>query len=367
MRLQQIDFLRGIAVLSVVCFHQPGIEYLNQIGWIGVDLFFVLSGFLVSSLIFKEYLTFGDFKPGLFLIRRGFKIYPAFYLFLALTFVLKLLTNEPRPLNLFLYEAVFLRNFLGGFWAHTWSLCVEEHFYFLLAGTSVLLAKRWFANQSRMNVLFFSILAVCLLLRILNVWAEQRFGQNALLNEWSRRVHTIYCLDSLCFGVMLAYQFAFNRTRFITWFQSIQKFIFIPAVLAAGILPLFMMKGYASCFLITLLNLSFGTILVAFLADEQPFEWINKGIFKPITSAIAHVGVYSYTVYLIHPMIRDYFLRLLPFQDKWLVFLIYFSASIGFGMLLYHVVEHYCIGIRDKYYPARVKPVDNLNAGGIRS
>ena len=79
-RLRELDFLRGIAILLVLLRHNYLFDFTFKIGWIGVDLFFVLSGFLVSGLLFKEYLKFGNINPSLFLIRRGFKIYPIFYL-----------------------------------------------------------------------------------------------------------------------------------------------------------------------------------------------------------------------------------------------------------------------------------------------
>ena len=91
-RNRTIDFLRGIAILSVLVHHIFLIRtlsnqnfFLQKIllfskgGWIGVDLFFVISGFLISGLIFKEYKEHKTFSAGRFLIRRGFKIYPLYY------------------------------------------------------------------------------------------------------------------------------------------------------------------------------------------------------------------------------------------------------------------------------------------------
>ena len=79
-RLKEIDFLRGIAIILVIFRHKEISKLMQNMGWIGVDLFFVLSGFLVSGLLFKEYLKYGNINAKLFLIRRGFKIYPIFYL-----------------------------------------------------------------------------------------------------------------------------------------------------------------------------------------------------------------------------------------------------------------------------------------------
>src|SRR6185369_11827660 len=84
-RLSRVDVLRAIAVLLVMVHHMyPPPEYAPRFvaeivafarrpGWIGVDLFFVLSGFLVSGLLFREHQLYGDLRVGRFLIRRGFK------------------------------------------------------------------------------------------------------------------------------------------------------------------------------------------------------------------------------------------------------------------------------------------------------
>ena len=59
-RLRELDFLRGIAIILVLLRHQHLFEFTTKMGWIGVDLFFVLSGFLVSGLLFKEYIKYGE-------------------------------------------------------------------------------------------------------------------------------------------------------------------------------------------------------------------------------------------------------------------------------------------------------------------
>ncbi len=93
-RLPQLDVLRGIAVVMVVGHHiaVPAPEVAQPLramgwtwyycGWTGVELFFVLSGFLVSSLFFTEFQRHGNVRVAHFLVRRGFKIYPPFYLML---------------------------------------------------------------------------------------------------------------------------------------------------------------------------------------------------------------------------------------------------------------------------------------------
>src|SRR6266478_1802599 len=85
MRNKRLDILRCIAVFSVMILHGNIWPFFGNIGWVGVDLFFVLSGFLISGLLFSEYKTRSSISFRRFFIRRGLKIYPAFYLFLFLT------------------------------------------------------------------------------------------------------------------------------------------------------------------------------------------------------------------------------------------------------------------------------------------
>ncbi|MBK9638567.1 MAG: acyltransferase [Bacteroidetes bacterium] len=131
-RRSELDFLRGVAILLVLFRHYLYNDYLYDIGWIGVDLFFVLSGFLVSGLLFKEFKITNSVNYLNFLIRRGFKIYPVFYLFITFTILWKIKIHSPLELRCLVGEIFFLQNYVGNMWSHTWSLAVEEHFYLLL-------------------------------------------------------------------------------------------------------------------------------------------------------------------------------------------------------------------------------------------
>ena len=88
-RIEELDFLRGIAVILVLFRHHEFFEPLHRAGWIGVDLFFVLSGFLVSKLLFIQFKDSMNVKISNFLVRRGLKIYPLFYFMLLLTVLVK--------------------------------------------------------------------------------------------------------------------------------------------------------------------------------------------------------------------------------------------------------------------------------------
>jgi peptidoglycan/LPS O-acetylase OafA/YrhL len=127
-------------------------------GWIGVDLFFVLSGFLVSGLLFREHQKFGGISAKDFLIRRGFKIYPAFWMLIGVTALLHGLFRHQFNTKATLSELLFLQNYSRGLWPHTWSLAVEEHFYILLLILLLFLSKRSHSFSSVPTV--FVVLAV---------------------------------------------------------------------------------------------------------------------------------------------------------------------------------------------------------------
>src|SRR5271168_1620476 len=84
-RIFQLDVLRGFAILLVMGVHVPAYPIWSTVGGWGVDLFFVLSGFLISNLLFTEYRKRGDIRLGRFFFRRALKLYPSFYLLLGLT------------------------------------------------------------------------------------------------------------------------------------------------------------------------------------------------------------------------------------------------------------------------------------------
>jgi peptidoglycan/LPS O-acetylase OafA/YrhL len=131
----RLEVLRALVSFLVICTHWGFPPVLSKVGWVGVDLFFVLSGFLISGLLFVEINKDGRIGWGRFFVRRGFKIFPPFYVFLVATILLEWWLSDRliRPREL-LAECFFFQNYFKDyrFWGHTWSLAVEEHFYLLL-------------------------------------------------------------------------------------------------------------------------------------------------------------------------------------------------------------------------------------------
>jgi peptidoglycan/LPS O-acetylase OafA/YrhL len=334
MRNPSLDFLRGTAVILVLFRHHwIGVDWLQEIGWIGVDLFFVLSGFLVSGLLFKEYQRAGEIRPLRFLIRRGFKIYPMFYLSLAVTYAVLPFTQFPNFENLnprgktlaMIAEPLFLQNYFGAIWAHHWSLAVEEHFYIGLALLFPLLVK---------HIRFVPLVMVaCLAMRYFS-------DQEMILTRTHLRI------DSLLMGVLISYVWHFSDPKY--WYERYKIAIHTLAILpliAAVFAPLYLK--------FTLLYIAFGAILVTLQFQTWRYpKWITT------------IGYYSYGIYLFHLYLIVFIVGPTYLFDEPQVFtwdtvpsfLIFFIGSIAIGILMSKFIEKPFLALRERFTPKASSP-----------
>ena len=137
-RLPSLDGIRGIAILLVLLSHadmtasMPTIEWMARLGDFGVKVFFVLSGFLITTLLVNEHRRFGRIAIGRFVIRRAFRIFPAAYVFILCILAAAALgwvTLQPWDA---LHALTYTMNDAAspGWWlGHLWSLSIEEQFY----------------------------------------------------------------------------------------------------------------------------------------------------------------------------------------------------------------------------------------------
>ncbi|MDJ0663488.1 MAG: acyltransferase [Acidimicrobiia bacterium] len=129
-----LDGLRGIAVALVLMNH-TGLPFTGTAGTVGVNVFFVLSGFLITRLLIEEKEKHGSISLRQFYMRRVLRIFPAMYVYLAVTAVVGYIFRE--PLNQILYAGLYVSNLVraGGnsmpLMPHTWSLAMEEQFYLI--------------------------------------------------------------------------------------------------------------------------------------------------------------------------------------------------------------------------------------------
>ncbi len=349
-RKTELDFLRGIAIILVVFFH---FDVIIPFGWIAVDLFFVLSGYLISTLLFTEFQKNNTVNIKRFLIRRGFKLYPLFYFFILVTVIIKLLMKEELSLKLLLYESTFTRNYFGGFWAHTWSLCVEEHFYILFAFIIFLVCNKtkYIHHIKTINSCLIFIFIVSLCLRIFSVFMERYYGQNHFFNPWARFAHTHHRMDSILFGVFIAYNLSFNAKKTIAFYQKNRKILLYSALILITTVVAFMkIDVFKTTISLTFLFIAFGIILTDFLLNN-PLGTIRSKWLSKLISVTALIGCNSYAIYLWHNLIRDYVANnpyILNHTNFFVQFLIYIILSISVGYLTTKYVENYFLKIREK-------------------
>lgn len=168
-----IDGLRAIAVISVIIFHiNP--SWLPS-GFLGVDIFFVLSGFLITSIIYRE-MSEGVFSFKKFYIRRIKRILPLFFVVLLVGLCVCWYVFLPQDIArvtdsaiasvMFLANRFFARQRGGYFdigsnempFLHIWSLSIEEQFYFVFPFVLLLIFKLPFLKQNKLKVLLIMIL-----------------------------------------------------------------------------------------------------------------------------------------------------------------------------------------------------------------
>ncbi|QSE86985.1 acyltransferase family protein [Rhodococcus koreensis] len=140
----RIDGLRAVSVLLVLTIHSKVTllhRYLH--GWIGVTIFFVISGFLITTLLLREESRTGRINLSGFYIRRVFRILPLYYLALALTCIAVALrlADDPSPFwPRLVYFLTYTNEFApDGTFGHTWSLGIEEKFYLIWPAVAFLI------------------------------------------------------------------------------------------------------------------------------------------------------------------------------------------------------------------------------------
>jgi peptidoglycan/LPS O-acetylase OafA/YrhL len=343
----KLDVLRGVAVLLVFCRHSQGALLLCHFGWVGVDLFFVLSGFLVSSLLFREYQQTQAIRPITFLLRRGFKIYPQFYLLLCITLGVTLWTRSSVDSSQLLAETFFFQNYSPGLWAHTWSLAVEEHFYILLSIAIWYLARSGGGNPFSRIPRFIAITSAAII--------AMRIVTFLLHPDKLDYVHIFPShlrMDSLLAGVLLGYYNAFKRSklagivqRYRHWLSPVSILLLSPVAFLDQNHPFIYTFGFS------LVALAFAILLLTVLTSVS--------FSRP--TLLSRLGRVSYAFYLWHGPILFADDRMLAkagiTMSVWVNLPITFAAIVGIAFLTTWFVEIPFLRLRDKVFPSALKSV----------
>ncbi|WP_062304432.1 acyltransferase family protein [Demequina subtropica] len=292
-RLQPLDGLRAVAVALVVIGHgfadqlPAPLAVLGQ-GGRGVDIFFVLSGYLITTLLTNELRARGRLDYSAFYARRALRILPAFLAFLAVTAALSLTGRiEPIGGDEFAVAALFVWNYAHGvadtwYLGHTWSLSVEEQFYVLWPLALVLLV--WRARHRTRWLVALIVAAPAVRIAVYLAQPDER-GYIAVM------FHTRY--DALLVGALLALLMASHREAIQTWSAR----LIVPAlVLLFGIAPL-VEERYGMPYAYTAgwtLDQACVAILIAFLVTVPTSRLARLLARRPLVL----IGAMSYSIYL---------------------------------------------------------------------
>jgi peptidoglycan/LPS O-acetylase OafA/YrhL len=168
-RLAGLDTLRALAIVLVMVFHlgwrlPDGFKPIARFGWVGVDLFFVLSGYLIGSQLLKPVRGGRGVSLAWFYRNRAYRILPVYLVVLALYVFWPAWREEPGMSPLWQY-LTFTQNFFVDYsnnqaFSHVWSLCVEEHFYLVLPMIVLVMARKSAAWKTTAALAFFFALGL---------------------------------------------------------------------------------------------------------------------------------------------------------------------------------------------------------------
>lgn len=337
----ELDFIRGLAILLVLDFHSPNPILLKpflllgwpHFGWVGVDIFFVLSGFLIGGLLVKERKLRGEIDTKRFLVRRGFKIWPQYYFFL-----LAMLVTDHRSVHELWGNLLNIQNYVGGV-AHTWTLAVEEQAYILLVFILAFATHRFV----RMKTLFVGMgLASCSIV----IWCFVLASRG--INTFTR---TDTRVDGIFDGVMLAMLYhhspqIFRRMQSYTW-------IWISGLLL--MLGLFRLDFHVWWWPPLSYGLAdAGGVAILLLLYDKKKHQKRPAIYR----LVAWIGLYSYGIYLWHVSVISPILAATPYIPFPLVtlwrYLAPYLSGIAVGILTTRLIEFPSLKLRDRLFPRRI-------------
>lgn len=354
-RVFGLDFLRTIAILAVVLTHGnlffPAEQqvWINTVfslaGGLGVELFFVLSGFLIGSILLSLEPKFHQIRtlPN-FWLRRWFRTIPNYWFFLILYIIASLIVSNPIP-NLFSY-LTFTQNWL---WTHpfffdqAWSLSIEEWFYFLFPISIFLLFRltKSFHYAFILSACIFIIIPTGLRIQ----WAFMGVSDE---NEIFRKT-TLLRLDAIMYGVIAAW---LKQKNIKSW--RIYRYHFLAAGIFLQTIILFMTtilnfnpSFFAKTFLFSLVSLSFAFILPAFDL------WKNQRNNKLATS-IRLISLWSYSLYLCNFLVVQVLTDILEMLGSssiiinMIFFFLYLVASFTISCIIYTFIEKPAMDIRER-------------------
>ncbi|HEY3404145.1 MAG TPA: acyltransferase [Ohtaekwangia sp.] len=341
-----LDGLRGTAALAVIGFH----IFSNHVkfGWIGVDLFFVLSGFLITGILLDSKGTVNYYRN--YLAKRALRIFPLYYFFLIVFFGVFRWTGYGNSID----DYDYLSSIQSWYWlyiqnwrvffdplypgediiSHFWSLAIEEQFYIFWPIVIYLIPFR-------------RVIPVCLAL--IGISIACRLYMYYVLEMSFIKVYffTAGHLDVLAVGAILAAMV--RNENLMALLAKYTLWIFIisgSAVLGIGVwnhsfgIQEFTPYGF------TVLAIFFGSMIIVSLAPHR----YNLLKFIMESRALTFFGKYSYGLYVYHiPVLRICMVELNGVVSRQMMLVIAFALSIVVAYISYHLIEKHFLKLKSRF------------------
>jgi peptidoglycan/LPS O-acetylase OafA/YrhL len=338
-----LDLLRATAILMVAAYHlvwmapvlYPRTAMVAEYGRLGVDVFFVLSGWLIGGLYWRELRRFGSVKLRSFLPRRWLRTLPPYFAALLLAWAAAWASRkQPFPPG----YLIFIQNYYAvmPFFLVSWSLCVEEHFYIVLP-----LGLKLFSRIRVSQHWFFAIL---LITSPVSRWFASRHG---LEPDWGYQFTATHLrFEGLALGFWASF-LPFMAGRWWLWLRQYSRWLFWGGWLLLAPLPfysdmLMYRLGYTELAAAI-------TMIMLHLTGRNP-GWIAR------SRAVHWIALTSYSVYLTHTLMIHAALEVITRVPS-LPAAVFFPLSLVLiatgGALFYLAFERSSLLLRARFAPRR--------------
>lgn len=356
-RIFGIDLMRCIAIISVVTVHASMLDNIDTgYPWIpimsGVQVFFVLSGFLIGGVLIKSFQKdepFGILTIRDFWIRRWFRTLPSYYLILILNIIFVyfgFIKEDFTQFNwkFFFFLQNFSQPFVGFFW-ESWSLAVQEWFYILfpiLLLISYLIMR--YMGVSKRYIFLVAAVAFLLIPIFLRFFIASKFEVDSFwLNNKINKI-VIYRMDVIALGLLAAY-IKYWHPKF--WLRSRNISFILGVIVYYGIsyIPYEPNDFYAKVFRVFFQSI--GCVLLL------PKCTTIKTAPALLTKVVTHISLISYQMYLINlSLVASVIINIFPFngtKQAWILFCLYWILTLVFSTILYKYYENPITSLRDNH------------------
>lgn len=347
-RIVELDSLRGLAALAIVIYHLK--PQAMPMGWAPVDLFMVLSGYLITTIILGHAGKSGFLMA--FYARRTLRIWPLYFLALGAIVAVNPVLPKRFPLDALPYYATFTQN-LPRYWSdsapafnwyflHSWSIALEEQFYLIWPALIALLGRRGIVPAA---------------LGLVGLAAISRAEG---LHWW---LLASRC-DGFALGGLLAYLLQARESSPILDRKLVPGLTAAAVIGVAGMGLTYAWSGgefkeegmsWASSLFITSLNVAnFGVVGLV-------VEYAGRGALRPLRmGALTYLGRISYGLYLLHPLVIITLVmagRRVGLGDSWWIYTAQVAACVVVASLSWQLFEKPVLKLKDRFaYPSGTRP-----------